>query len=227
MKHNHYGHRERTRQLFLQAGPAGLPDHMLLEILLYSAIPQRDTNDLAHQLLNTFGSVKGVLEADVQLLQQVPGVGYNTAVMLKTVLALFSRYMRDGQDSSRVLNTSEKIGRYMLPIFLGKTDESVYLLCFDDRFSLLKCECIGGGSHNAVQVNRQKIAERAVVAKSNLVAIAHNHPGGVAMPSDEDIHATLEIYKTLRDLNIQLFDHIIVAGDDFVSLRDSNLFVGL
>ena len=102
-----------------------------------------------------------------------------------------------------------------------------YLLCFNDRYKLLRCELIAQGIHNAVSINQKKIVERAALSKCSRVVIAHNHPGGVALPSDEDVRSTLQIHNTLKALHIQLVDHIIVSGDDYISLADSNIFVAL
>ncbi len=227
MSNEHKGHRDRTRQLFLQMGGESLPDHILLEILLYYAVPRRDTNELAHLLLGAFGGIKGVLEADVDELQQVPGIGYNAAVLLKLGLSLFRSYLQDMQSAENVLDCTQKIGDYLVPMFIGKTDESLYLLCFNDRYKLLRCELIAQGIHNAVSINQKKIVERAALSKCSRVVIAHNHPGGVALPSDEDVRSTLQIHSTLKALHIQLVDHIIVSGDDYISLADSNIFVAL
>lgn len=221
----HKGHRKRVKERFLKQGLRDFPPHNALELLLFYAIPRRDTNEIAHNLIKKFGTISAVFDASVEELVKVKGVSDNTAVLIKMIPAFSSYYMADRVNYIDSLNSTEKIGAYFLPKFIGQKNECVYILCLDSKFKILKSELLFEGSVNAVSITNRKVIEVAALVGATSVVIAHNHPNGIAIPSDADIATTIQLKKALALINTELIDHIIVADDDFVSLADSGVFM--
>ena len=219
----HDGHREKMRRRFLETGLAGFADHEALEFLLFYAIPRRDTNALAHQLLERYGSLEMVLSAPVEDLQKVEGMGESAALLLRLVPMLTERSRRK-EDAPVILNSTEKAGNYMLCRFDGKKNELVYELCLDRKGKLLASKLLTEGDVNGAELNIRKLVGNALLTNASAVILSHNHPSGVALPSGEDFATTDRVRSSLESVGVQLVDHIIVADGDFVSMRDSGYF---
>lgn len=220
----HEGHRARKKQQFLEHGLDTFADHEALEMLLYYAIPRLDTNPVAHRLLERFGSLSGVLSALPEELKTVEGIGEHAAVLLGLLLPLTRRAYLSSPQADVVLGSTEQLGRYFCKLFFGVRQERLYEVCLDAKGKLLRCHKIADGSVDAVNINVRQIVENALHCRASTVALAHNHPSGVALPSPDDNTATLMVCDALRTVGIGLSDHIIVADDDFVSLRQNGLF---
>ena len=220
----HAGHRDRLRTLFLHTGLDGMSDIQVLELLLFYAIPRQDTNPLAHRLLDQFGSLSAVLDAPVDTLRQVPGVGQNAAALLHLVPCLCRRYLIDRGSFEQVLDSTEKAGSFLAPFFFGAREEMVYLLCLDAKCKVLDCRMLSVGGINVASISVRKIVEAALACNATSVVLAHNHTSGVALPSREDEATTRQLRTALDAVGILLADHIIVADDDFVSMADSGFF---
>ncbi len=224
----HNGHRGRLRARFLKHGLNGLEEHTILELLLCYAIPRRDTNELAHALINKFGSFAAVIDAPVEELMQVKGMGENSAVLLKMILPMSGYYLENKSAPGEIIDSTQKAGKYIMPKFFGKRNEEVYMIALDDKRKVIRCVQIGdGGIVNAVQIAVKRVVTEVVNANATAVILAHNHPGGVALPSLSDKRISSEIYNTLKMINVQMLDHIIVSDDDFVSMADSGFFESL
>lgn len=221
----HDGHREHMRRRFLENGLSGFADHEALELLLYYAIPRRDTNPIAHELMDRFGTLSGVLSAPVELLKQVDGVGERAAVLLRLAPLLAQKARLAEAEREIALNTVDSIGAYLLERFSQERNEAVYQLCLDRKGKLLACKRLGEGSASAVNLDIRKLVENALLSSASSVILAHNHPSGVALPSDDDHTATQQARAALEAIGVQLADHIIVADGDFVSFFDSGYFV--
>ena len=222
----HDGHRARLRARYIEEGLAHFNEIDTLELLLFYAIPRRDTNELAHLLLQQFGSLDGVLGATTGDLCAVPGISENTAVLLHLFNDVACK-CEISRQSIRIVNSSQDAGTFLLPYFYGLREETVYLLCLDAKGKVLDCRALFKGSANGVAIAIRKIVEVALSVNATSVIMAHNHPGGLALPSAEDRAATLRIRAALQNLDIVLIDHIIVADQDFISMADSGLFQAL
>ena len=221
----HDGHREKMRARFLNAGLEAFADHEALELLLYYAIPRRDTNPIAHALMERYGSLSAVLEAPVEDLRKVEGVGESTAILLRLVPQLYRRARLAGARDT-VLNSTERTGRYLLELFAGLNREVLYQLCLDQKGKLLACKRLSEGSANSTEVNIRLLAENAILTSASAVILAHNHPSGIALPSQDDFNTTEYARAALRTVGVVLLDHIIVADGDFVSMADSGFLEG-
>lgn len=220
----HSGHRERLKRRFLTEGLDNFDDVNALELLLFYALPRQDTNPIAHSLLQQFGSLAGVLEATPAALTQVSGLGEHAATLLTLTTAMARRYMVSRQESRPLLTSVTQCGDYLVPRFFGLRDETVCLLCLDAKCKVISCQVVGHGSVNSAGVPIRRIVEYALSANATSVVLAHNHPSGIALPSEADVSVTMRLSAALDVVGIVLADHIIVADEDFVSLADSNLF---
>lgn len=222
-KNPHQGHRERLRKSFLNNGLDGFHEHNVLELLLFYSIPVKDTNEEAHALINRFGSLSEVFEADYEDLCTVKGIGERSATLIKLMPALFRKYEIDKLNKEEVrLNSSELAAKYVSKYFKGLTEEKLYLLSLDKNCKKVGFDLISEGTVNATMINNRKIVESAILSKAASVILVHNHPSGVTAPSKMDINATYDMADMLESVGIRLNDHIIIGhGDDYFSFRKS------
>lgn len=220
----HDDHRQRVRQRFLESGLDDFHEIQALELLLFYCIPRRDTNPVAHALLEHFGSFSQVMEAPVEELKKVKGMGESSAVFLHLVTAVSRYYQVDRVKQVKILPTIEDCGRYLIPFFHGRRNETVFLLCMDAKCKVICCKEIGEGSVNSAGVPIRRIVETALGVSATTVVLAHNHPSGLALPSGEDIETTHRAAAALNAVEINLADHIVVADDDFVSIAQSGYY---
>ncbi|MFA9381953.1 MAG: RadC family protein [Acetanaerobacterium sp.] len=218
----HEGHRERVKRRFEESGLDSFSDHNILELLLFYVVPRRDTNEAAHRLMERFGSLSAVLDAPVQEISEVVGVGKNAAVYLRLFSQVARAYFNDKLKEGIVLDSSDRVGEYLIPKYVGIMHELVLLVCLDSKSKVLSCTAVMEGTINATQVSVRKIVETAVRNNAAAVILSHNHPSGLAIPSRDDIATTMKIQQALALISVTLVDHVIVADNDWVSLRDSS-----
>ena len=217
----HDGHREKMRQRFLKSGLDAFADHEALELLLYYAIPRRDTNPIAHALMERYGSLSAVLAAPVEDLKKVEGVGESAAILLKLAPQLYRKAKMSDAEQETILSSVERVGAYLLERFAGEKNEVVYQLCLDRKGKLLACKKLGEGGVASADLDIRRLVENALLTGASSVVLAHNHPSGVALPSRDDYAATDRAKTALSVVGVALADHIIVADGDFVSMSDS------
>jgi DNA repair protein RadC len=217
----HENHRDRLREMYLKGGFKSMAPHQILELMLFYAIPRKDTNPLAHKLIDTFGSLSGVLEADPQALMAVDGVGKSVAAYLKMVIDVFQIYETEKNKDFHQLYTTDDFGRYLKPYFIGARNEISYLICLDGNMTLIACVELSQGDISSTSFSHRKIAEIAFRVNASYVVLAHNHPGATAIPSTSDIMLTQESQKILKELNVFLIDHLVFSDGDFTSMASS------
>ena len=220
----HKGHRERLKQRFLEEGLDNFTDFQVLELLLFYAIPRQDTNPIAHALMDHFGSLSQVLDAPVEELKKVEGIKGNAATLLALVTQLCRYYQVDSAQRVEILQSLDACGAYLLPRFFGRVRETVFLLCLDAKCKVICCKEIGEGSVNAASISIRKVVEMALNTNATSVILAHNHPSGLAFPSEEDVLTTKRLYAALQAVDVVLADHIVVADGDYVSMAQSREF---
>ena len=217
----HKDHRQRVRERYLKEGLDGFSEVQVLELLLFYVIPRQDTNPIAHRLIDRFGSLYQVLEAPVEEMEKVEGIGPNAALLLSLITAVARVYAVNRTEKQKILRTIEDCGEYLKSFFIGRRSEMVYLLCLDAKCKVLGCREIGEGSVNSANVPIRRIVETALGLNATSVVLAHNHPSGIALPSGEDVLTTHRVAAALSTVDIVLVDHIIVADDDYVSMVQS------
>ena len=220
----HDGHRGRKKQQFLHHGADSFSDHELLELALYYAIPRCDTNVTAHRLIERFGSLQNVLLAPIEELTNVEGIGENAAIFLHLMPAI-SKRAQQSIPKERKLDSVEKCGTYFLRLLGGEHQEVLYQLCLDGKGKLLACYQLSQGDMDSAALSVKQAVSNALTCGAIAVVLGHNHPSGVALPSEEDRAATLRVRDALKTLDIRLLDHIIVADGDYVSMAQSRFLL--
>lgn len=221
------GHRERLRKRFENEGLDYFEPHEVIELLLFFVIPRGNVNHTAHALIQRFRSIRGVFHASVKELMEVDGIGPQAAFFLKLIPAVCRRYMISVEQDKFLLplNSSERIRQYVSPHFVGRTVETLFLLCLNNSGLPISCNYISEGVANASLVDVRKIMEIVVSSNAVAVALCHNHPDGLAFPSQEDVELTERIRDLLAPVGVTLVDHLVFSGDDCVSLFDSDLYL--
>ena len=220
----HKGHRNSLRKKFIDSDFTGFNKHNLLELLLFYSIPRIDTNELAHSLLDTFGSLKGVFDAPIDAIMSVKGIGKNSAVLLKLIPVLMREYLNEDTDSTKYIFSTEEAVQFLKPKFFGLNSEAVYFICLDDSGRVLKNAFVGQGDFDSTTINVRKFASQILNSNADAVIIAHNHPVGVCAPSKEDIDTTIKLKNLLDSISVSLMDHIIFANDGYFSFLKNNIY---
>lgn len=216
----HEDHRERMRQKY-EAYPDSMPDHEILEMLLFHVIPRKNTNPIAHALLRQFGSLRGVFDADITHLMLVEGVGEKTAKFIKEVRYMWRR-TEMSVDTLELMDTYDKIVRYFTVCFSGETNEVVYVMLLDSQARMIACKKFSEGDTFSSIVDMQKLATFALVNHSRRVILAHNHPSGNPEPSHSDTHTTRHLQRSLESLHINLIEHFVIAGNKYSVIIDKS-----
>ena len=207
----HAGHRKRLRERYLQQGLDGFSDHEVLELLTTFAIPRGNTNPQGHALMQAFGTLAHVLEADVADLEQVEGIGPQSALLIHLIPALARRYMLDKQGKRPALSTGQKAGEYASALLLGAKTEQLYMMCLDAKCRLRHAVKVAEGTLDEVTVYTRSVVELEIKHGAKNVILAHNHPTGSIRPSRQDLDLTQTLLHALAAVKIQLLDHLIVG----------------
>ena len=221
-KNLHDGHRKRVRAEFLRNGfDKDTPKHKVLEMILFYCVPRVDTNELAHELLEKYRTLNGVLSAPPEELKKFKGITDNGVALLKLILPVANICAQEAQQKKSSFKNLEAIGEYFAKQYLGIYEERLSILLLDGIGRKLDFRFIGEGDVASVGVSMRTIAQACLDTNAVAVALAHNHPSGVALPSHEDLAITNSVAKALRPMGIRLIDHVIVSGDDYVSMAQS------
>ena len=210
----HQGHRHRLRNNLVEKRWENFDEHQILEYVLSLSIPRKDTNELAHSLIANFGSFANVLDASVEDLKQVKGVGEVTATFLHGLPNIFKAYKKSKMIPRPLLTCPEQVFEYFGTTFNHMPNEEFYVLCVDSLSKLIVAKLIAKGTNNEVAFALKTITETAVRTQAQGVILMHNHPNGDPSPSAEDIEMTRQIYYNLNLSHIAVLDHIIIGKCD-------------
>jgi DNA repair protein RadC len=214
----HAGHRNRLRERYRRAGMDDYAPHEVLELLLTYAIPRGDVNPQAHALIERFGSVAGAMDASVEELCEVEGIGPESALFLKILPDVFRQYSLSQCNTNKPMDTVAKIGDFLHGKYVGVNVERVYLLLLDNSLRVIECILLGEGSVNSSTVTVRTIAEYALRKQAAAVVLSHNHPKGLTIPSGSDIEVTQTVESALETLGIPLLEHIIVTENSYAPI---------
>lgn len=219
----HEGHRDRLKEKFLN-DDSSLAPHELLEMLLFYAIPRKDTNEKAIKMIKTFGTLYDLCDADPKDIATACDVKLNVALLISLVSKIAQRNKTEKTKNQKAIkiNTPENAGKHAIELFRGAKYEQFYLICLNSQKWINYSALVQEGTINEVAVYTRLIVELALRHKAHSVILSHNHPGGSLTPSKEDIDITRAIEAALETINIIVNDHIIVAGNQFVSLKQHN-----
>lgn len=220
-KNIHKGHRDKVKKRYYESGLGSMPDHNILELLLFFGIPQKDTNPIAHELISTFGSFSGVLEASKTDLQAVKGMTENAACLLTLMLPVYKRYVNDLNKKKRKFAGTKELADYLRAFYLDTTNERLYAVCFDLQDRMIACRVINDGDIDSSFLDCRRLASIVLEVKAKKVILSHNHPNGTLTPSPEDINSTEVARDLLRHLKVELKDHIIITDKSYFSMVNS------
>ena len=218
-KSPHEGHRARMRKRYRAEGFYNFEDHQFLEFLLFYSHPRRDTNELAHLLLEHFGSFARVLDASVEELIKVSGIGEHSAIFLKALPEACRRYRLDKLENTRNIQTIDDAGKFLVEYYMPLEYEQVTMILMDNRQKMISFEIIHDGSANSSDINIRRIVEIALAKGAASVILAHNHPSGELIPSDADLATTKHLINTFKSIDLHLKEHILVANGRFLPIN--------
>ncbi len=221
-KSEHSGHRERLRRRFIDNGLDGFEEHQALELYLFYAIPRRDTNPLAHRLLERYRNIGGVCDAPIDELERDFGLSESAATLLK-LLPEMSRLYNESKLSDTNFIDPETVGEMIARRFIGRTSEAVALLLGSAKGKILYFDIVAKGSVSSSDFPLRRIVDLAIRHNARTAYIAHNHPSGSLLPSRADIDVTKLLDSTLSSVGVHLLDHFIVADNEYASLREYDL----
>lgn len=222
-KNPHQGHRQRLKARVISEGIDSFEDHQILELLLFYAIPMKDTNALAHRLIGHYGSLAGVFDANPRDLSALVGVTENTALLLSLIPALARRYQQGKLAPKAVLGSTTAAGEYAVSLFTGRLNEVFYVICLDSQNKVNQATLLHEGTINEAPVYPRLIVETALRHQAASIILAHNHPGGSQRPSQADLDVTRRIRQATEAIAIPVVDHIIVAGDGYYSFAENRV----
>ena len=222
-KHNHEGHRKRLRERFMTEGIDGFKPHEIMELVLCYTVPRKDVNDRAHRLVERFGgSISKIFDAPIEALMEQGGLTENSAIFMKIIPELSRIYRKDKWKDKLNLSNTFVAGQYAIDLFEGLNYETFYVICLDNSGGLIRSEKISQGTINEAPIYPRLVVEAALRCKANKVILAHNHPSGNKNPSWLDINVTRKIKSALENIDIDLVDHFVIAGESFTSLINAD-----
>ncbi|MBQ6893680.1 MAG: hypothetical protein IJN48_05685 [Clostridia bacterium] len=216
-KNIHGGHRQRLKDRFLRDGASSFEKHQLLELLLFFGIPQKDTNPIAHELINRFGGVKGVFEASAEQLCEVEGISTHTATLIKLVPALWNMSASEIDTSVRY-DSINKIGDMLVKRYAAISVETVFLVLLDNSWHIIDIVNLGEGSVSQVRLNTRQLVEVTIRKNAAMALLAHNHPNGNLTPSPDDIITTEEVARVFKSIHVDFLEHLLIASGRFDAL---------
>ncbi len=213
----HDGHRKRLKARYTETGITGLRDHEMLELLLTYAIPRRDVNELAHELIERFGSLDGVLSADISQLASVNGVSEHTAILIRLVRDTACKATIARCEREPLVSVGAAM-EYCYALMAEKRTECPYAIMLDERSRIIRTVCIGDGTHDTAMMSVREVVIAAVDSRASAVVLTHNHPSGSSEPSVTDIATTNNIAIGLNTIGLNLWEHIIVGRDSCTAI---------
>lgn len=226
-KNLHEGHRQRVRNRYLKTGIEAMDEHNIIEFLLFFGVPYKDTNEIAHRLIDKFGNINAILDAPVEELQTVEGIGENAAALIKLVRDIAVMYGQKSAEKELDLSTESGINNYLAMKYMGETREIVYLLSINSQGRLENCIKLVDGAIDSAGIDKREMIKTALLNDVKYAIIAHNHPKGFAVPSLADVQATTEIVEAFKTVNVRVTDHIIVAEDGCFSMAGNRKYKSL
>ena len=214
------GHRSRMLNSFIKRGSSSLEDYQLLEMLLFYAIPRRDVKPIAKNLLSDFGCLENVLAAQPNQLVNTQGVGEKTAAYLNLIYDVVKRLRDDKCKSYEIIENLDDAVDYFKEMYQYENkSEKFAVMMLDNSNGIINCRFLSEGSVNSTEISIRKFIELVISFNAVSIIVAHNHPNGIAYPSNEDIDFTLKLRDMLSNIGVYLVDHIILNYDDAFSMH--------
>ena len=220
-------HRQRVREAYLKQSFESMPDHNVLELILFYAIPRKDVKPIAYALLNTFGSLENVLCADIQELMRVDGIGDSAAILINLFSNVNRRVFNNRNHSKKKLTNTPETQEYVTNVLSGLQKERMILISLANNLDIINCHSVAEGTVNCAKLEPRTIVELAIRDNASSVILAHNHPKGEHQPSSQDERFTKSISGTLHPVGIKLHDHLIVGENGTFSMRSDFKYINM
>lgn len=218
-KNIHAAHRARMKKIFLERGFDSFTEIQKVEYFLFFAVPFKDTNPLAHRLLDEFKNINGILNASYEKLMSIEGVGEHVAIFLKTTLAVIGDYHKGSIEEKVKINGTNSACSYCKSLFVGKQYEELIIICLNSQNDIIYTKTISKGGLSKINVELSDITKFVLNSNCERIIVTHNHPVGTPEPSDEDYSFTSRLYLNLGLNNIDLLDHIVVSPYGTYSMK--------
>lgn len=217
-KNPHAGHRKRMRERYEKNGFNGWSEHEILEFILFDKIPRKDTNKIAHDILDKFGSIKNAISSDAKSLMEIDGIGAATAKYILTQEKMYNYGRCERIEVNTKKYDPDNPYKFFSALFEGRKRETLYMVCLDIRGRVLRCDLVFEGTFESINLNVGAMVRLAVSAEAFSIVLAHNHPNGILEPSDADIVSTRVIKSAMCLVGVELLDHIIFTDEDCKSM---------
>lgn len=222
------GHRQRLKEEVLRSKVyEEIPDVKLLEMLLFYGIPQKDTASISKELLENFGSLGGVIEADIDDLLKIKGMTRNAAGLIKLMRPIGRSYVMSKLGTKETLKSYDDIGNFIHAKYFNLDKECFSVLCLNRLGEVLDFSVVVEGNIDSVGVSVRAVVERVIKSNATAVAVAHNHPSGIALPSPQDVDITKAIATALKGISVNLVDHLIISGNEYISMAQTAEYAGI
>lgn len=218
----HEGHRARMREKMKKSMEA-FSKHELLEILLYYCVPRKNTNEMAHKLLNEFGTFTMLFHSNYLDLMKWGNINERTALLFVLLREIMLRMAQEEWEENIYLNSTAATGKFLIELMSHETEECFYVLCMSSDNKLIYPALINRGTVTETYVSSRNIMEAVLRYNASSVILAHNHPGGSVRPSMDDIDTTRRITALLKPIDVVVLDHVIVSGKKYQSFSDANI----
>lgn len=222
----HKGHRQRIIKKYMENGIDSLEDHEALEILLFLAFSRQNTNDISHRLIDKFGSLEKVFDADYNDLLLVNGIGSTAATLIKFTRDFADRLYREKPEKIALIN-HKAMSEHCYNLLKFADTEMVYILFLDSRLRLIGERLISTGTDSFVRIDMRDVVDNVIRSKCSNIVITHNHPSGETLPSSDDISTTRQLVQFFRKIGIEVVDHIIVNESGARSIRNSGMMMDI
>jgi len=222
-KPHYLGHRELLRKRFRDAGADALPDYEMTELVLFRAVPRRDTKPLAKAILARFGTFAEAMSAPDELLKEVPGLSVAAITEIKLVRAAALRLVRGEVLERSVLASWSQVLDYCRASMGFEPKEQLRILFLDKRNQIIADEVQQEGTVDHTPVYVREVVKRALELSATAIVLVHNYPSGDPTPSRADIEMTKQIVQSAKNLGIVVHDHIIVGKQGHASFRGLGL----
>lgn len=222
-KPDYLGHRKRIKAKFLSSLGKELHDYELLEILLFNAFARQDTKPVAKRLLRKFGDISAVINADIENLKSVEGVGDSAVIALKVNCELINRIFKSKAQEDHVLSNWSAVLKYAKNSLSNLNYEVFRVIFLDKNYRIIEDDVISAGENDFVYVSSKLIVKKSLLNGSSSLILMHNHPNRNAQPSQSDIKTTNEIIKILKPLDIDVLDHLIITKNEYFSFKEEGI----
>ena len=223
-KHKHSGHRARMKERFLKSGIRGFASHEILELLMFYSIPRKNTNEIAHDLISTFGSIRSVFAASPDELRKIKGISDNAIIHIKFIAELIQHIISDEIVSARGRSYREEkeLIKILSALYYVTNSETLHAILFDDDMHLLECVHLSTGTQRYASISPKALIKTAYDRNATQIVLVHNHINDSEVPSSDDIETTHRLKAMLEVAEITLLEHYLVCGSKIYRIMDGS-----